>query len=116
MSTLFLKFDKHLHKVEQIMLTLGTEREPFLPTKIRISLVDQLVQDAIDNKNRLVLLHDILRNGCLGFFQLTDIGMLNALHANILDDGIPDRDDQLPPILEALTTLLANYERKLLDD
>ena len=116
MSTLFIKFDKHLHKIEHITRILGTEREPFLPTKTRVSLVDVLVNDALDSRNRLVLLQDILRNGCVGFFQLSDLQLLNALHANILDDGIPDDDIDLPQIMSTLVTLVSNYELKLLDD
>lgn len=115
MSGLFVRFDKHLSNVERILRTLGTEDQPFLPSKTRVKLVDQLVDDVLENKSRLVLLQDLLRNGCVGFFQMPDLDLVNAIHVNVIERGDFDDDTTLPTVIRDLTVVLATKEAELLE-
>lgn len=114
MSGLFTKFDKHLCRVERILRTLGTEQDQFLPLKTRIKLVDQLVDDVLENKSRDVLIHDLLRHGVVGFFQMSDLDLMNAIHVNVVERGDFDDDSTLPTVIADLLPVLLTKEQELL--
>jgi hypothetical protein len=116
MCRLFDRLDNSLNRVERIVRTLGTEDEPILPKRMRITLVDQLIHDVLENKPTTILVQELLRNGCVGFMMLPDLILLTALRDNILERGLSESEHICPTITKEVVEVLEKKEKQLLED
>jgi hypothetical protein len=116
MSQLFDRLDEVQNRVETLSKALSKQDEEFLSKNIRTKLVDQLVQDTLGEKPVVILLHDVLRNGCVGFFCFKDLELTGILRDDIVQRGISDDDMCCPTVTEDIIEFLEMREKQLMED